>query len=145
MTVRGCVRGSSRVMLLSLITMAIGACVKESHRTIEAPTVASHGTPYDGPKYTLVVGKFQNRSQYLRRRNSSIRICIARCSNDDPSPSRAVCCKRSNSVDADVRMWIERETRQRRNRHFSERVSRVLVDTALPDRTVLRSVVIDNR
>jgi|RhiMethySRZTD1v2_1073278.scaffolds.fasta_scaffold201572_4 SAM-dependent methyltransferase len=28
---------------------------------------------------------------------------------------------------------------------FSERVSRVLVDTALPDKTVLRSVVIDNR
>jgi curli biogenesis system outer membrane secretion channel CsgG len=45
----------------------IGAgCVKESHRTLETSTVASHGTPYTGPRYTLVIGKFQNRSQYLR-------------------------------------------------------------------------------
>jgi len=41
-------------------------CVKESHRTIEASTVASYKTPYSGPTHTLVVGKFQNRSQYLR-------------------------------------------------------------------------------
>ena len=33
---------------------------------VDAPTVASYKTPYGGPKYTLVVANFQNRSQYLR-------------------------------------------------------------------------------
>jgi curli biogenesis system outer membrane secretion channel CsgG len=54
------------VLLASMIAAVVAACVKESHRTLEAPTVASHGTAYGGPRYTLVVGKFQNRSQYLR-------------------------------------------------------------------------------
>lgn len=51
--------------LLMLGVLAVG-CVTESHRTLETPTVASHGTAYGGPVYTVVVGKFQNRSQYLR-------------------------------------------------------------------------------
>ena len=53
--------------LVPLVAAVLAAgCVTESHRALEAPTVASHGTAYDGPTYTLVVGKFQNRSQYLR-------------------------------------------------------------------------------
>lgn len=60
-------RTSDRFLLACAMAATIAAgCVKESHRTLEAPTVASHGTPYNGPTYTLVVGKFQNRSQYLR-------------------------------------------------------------------------------
>jgi curli biogenesis system outer membrane secretion channel CsgG len=55
------------IVLTCVLVGALGAgCVTESHRTLEAPTVASHGTPYGGPRYTLVVGNFQNRSQYLR-------------------------------------------------------------------------------
>ena len=46
--------------------LCVVGCVTESHRVVEAPTVASHGTAYGGPRYTLMVGKFQNRSQYLR-------------------------------------------------------------------------------
>jgi curli biogenesis system outer membrane secretion channel CsgG len=33
---------------------------------VASQTVASHGTAYSGPKYTLVVGNFQNRSSYMR-------------------------------------------------------------------------------
>ena len=57
-----------RRMLLGTMAMSalIAGCVTESHRTIEAPTVASHGTAYGGPRYTLMVGKFQNRSTYMR-------------------------------------------------------------------------------
>jgi curli biogenesis system outer membrane secretion channel CsgG len=53
------------VSVLLLGVLAAG-CVTESHRTLPTPTVASHGTAYHGPVYTVVVGKFQNRSQYLR-------------------------------------------------------------------------------
>lgn len=51
---------------LALVGLVMSGCVTETHRTVETPTVASHGTPYSGPVYALVVGKFQNRSQYLR-------------------------------------------------------------------------------
>lgn len=56
------------LMLGSLAASALlaGACATESHRTLTPQTVASHGTAYSGPKYTLVVGKFQNRSTYMQ-------------------------------------------------------------------------------
>lgn len=55
------------MLLLSAFSLAaLAGCVQESHRTIEAPTVASRNTPYTGTRYTLVVANFQNRSQYLR-------------------------------------------------------------------------------
>jgi len=54
----------------SLLTMAIATllagCATESHRTLQPQQVASAGTPYQGPKNTLMVGKFDNRSSYLR-------------------------------------------------------------------------------
>src|SRR5262245_27965806 len=53
------------LLVLPALTTLVG-CVKESHRTLEAPTVATYNPPYNGTRYTLVVGKFQNRSQYLR-------------------------------------------------------------------------------
>jgi curli biogenesis system outer membrane secretion channel CsgG len=45
---------------------ALGACATESHRTVTPQQVSSAGGPYAGPKSTLVVGKFDNRSSYLR-------------------------------------------------------------------------------
>jgi curli biogenesis system outer membrane secretion channel CsgG len=45
---------------------ALGACATESHRTVTPQQVSSAGSPYAGPKSTLVVGKFDNRSSYLR-------------------------------------------------------------------------------
>ena len=59
-------RGKTTLLGVLVLGWLATGCVTESHRTLEAPTVASHGTAYSGPTYTLVVGKFQNRSQYLR-------------------------------------------------------------------------------
>jgi len=49
-----------------VLVVPLAGCVTESHRTLEPPTVAAHGSAWGGPRYTLMVGKFQNRSQYLR-------------------------------------------------------------------------------
>jgi curli biogenesis system outer membrane secretion channel CsgG len=52
---------------LALAAIAAGAgCATESHRPLPTPQVASAAAPYQGPKSTLMVGKFDNRSSYLR-------------------------------------------------------------------------------
>lgn len=45
---------------------ALAGCVTESHRTVATESVASYQTAYNGPKYTVFVANFDNRSQYLR-------------------------------------------------------------------------------
>jgi curli biogenesis system outer membrane secretion channel CsgG len=52
--------------LLAVCAATLVGCATESHRTITPETVQSHGTAYGGPVYTLVVGKFQNRSSYMQ-------------------------------------------------------------------------------
>lgn len=49
-----------------LLAGIVAACVTESSRTVATPTVATYGTSYSGPKHTLAVGKFDNRSDYMR-------------------------------------------------------------------------------
>ncbi len=44
----------------------LAGCAVESHRALTPDTVASAGTPYNGPKFALVVAKFQNRSTYMQ-------------------------------------------------------------------------------
>lgn len=56
-----CVLSTSLVFL----TLTSG-CATQSHQALQTETVASHGTSYSGPKYVLTVGKFQNRSTYMR-------------------------------------------------------------------------------
>lgn len=53
---------------LSLIGMsvALAGCASESHKTIQPTHVASVGTTYSGPKSKLAVGKFENRTDYMR-------------------------------------------------------------------------------
>jgi curli biogenesis system outer membrane secretion channel CsgG len=53
-------------VLASFLVLAFTGCAVESHRTLTPETVASAGTPYNGPKYALVVAKFQNRSTYMQ-------------------------------------------------------------------------------
>ncbi len=53
-------------LFLGIVAAAFGGCITESHRSVATPTVASHNTPYSGPKYALIVANFENRSQYLR-------------------------------------------------------------------------------
>jgi len=46
--------------------LALAGCATETHRTVAPTAVASAGTVYSGPKHTIVVGKFQNRSTYMQ-------------------------------------------------------------------------------
>lgn len=60
---------SSKILSLCLvlISLTITACAPtQSHRVIEVEKVETAHAPYSGPKSTLVVGKFENRSSYLQ-------------------------------------------------------------------------------
>ena len=61
-------RARSCRLCISATALAVGlvGCATESHQTLQPQQVAVAGTPYQGPKSTLVVGKFDNRSNYLR-------------------------------------------------------------------------------
>ncbi len=52
-------------MALALV-WSLGGCATESHRTVQPQQVTAAGTTSAGPKSTLVVAKFDNRSSYLR-------------------------------------------------------------------------------
>ena len=57
-----------RVLLLSLVAplMLAGCAATETSQALETRKVSSYNTNYSGPRYTLVVGAFQNRSSYQR-------------------------------------------------------------------------------
>lgn len=56
-----------RMILLMLIGgIVLSGCATESHRTVTPQTVVSKNVSYSGSKSTLVVGRFQNRSTYMR-------------------------------------------------------------------------------
>lgn len=56
---------ATRVLIaLALGLVLLSGCASESHRSVQPDTVASYGTAYNGPRYALVVGNFQNRSTY---------------------------------------------------------------------------------
>jgi len=48
------------------VCVVLSGCATESHRTLEVPKVASAGTVYQGVRSPIAVGKFDNRSSYLR-------------------------------------------------------------------------------
>lgn len=53
-------------LLIVIYLCTLAGCATESHRIVEPQTTQVSKTFYSGPKYALVVGKFQNRSAYLR-------------------------------------------------------------------------------
>ena len=54
-------------MLIVFLMVALGGCAAtETHKSLEVQKVASYGTSYSGPKTTLVVGQFNNRSNYMQ-------------------------------------------------------------------------------
>ena len=53
---------TSFIVLITTIT----GCATESHRAIQPQTVSALNTSYSGIKTTLVVGNFQNRSNYMQ-------------------------------------------------------------------------------
>ena len=46
--------------------MLISGCATEQSRTLEVAKVASAGTPYNGTRSPISVGKFDNRSNFMR-------------------------------------------------------------------------------
>jgi curli biogenesis system outer membrane secretion channel CsgG len=59
-------RRRGAVVVLATTLAELAGCATEAHRALEPQPVASAGAPYQGPKSTLVVGKFDTRSSYLR-------------------------------------------------------------------------------
>lgn len=57
---------SGAVALLLLGSLLVAGCATESHEALETYKPASAGKPYNGPKSTLTVGRFDNRSSYTR-------------------------------------------------------------------------------
>lgn len=53
-------------VVASAMTATLVGCATESHKALEVQKTASAGTVYSGPKNTLAVGKFDNRSSYMR-------------------------------------------------------------------------------
>lgn len=49
-----------------IVALTLSACATESHRVLEVPKVNSAGTPYQGTRSPIAVGKFDNRSSYMR-------------------------------------------------------------------------------
>lgn len=56
-----------KILSLGMVVSAlIAGCATESHRAIEPQKVASYGTSYAGERSVLVVGSFQNKSNYMQ-------------------------------------------------------------------------------
>ena len=62
-TIFSCFSGAT---ILLLVTLIFSGCATESHEALETYKPASAATPYNGPKSTLTVGRFDNRSSYIR-------------------------------------------------------------------------------
>lgn len=54
------------IVLSFLLAAGLAGCATETNRVIEAEKVRSYNTSYEGPRYALVIGNFQNRSTYQR-------------------------------------------------------------------------------
>ncbi len=52
------------ISLLSLLTLT--GCATQSHRTVAVEPVVTNTVPYNGPKTTMVVGDFSNKSDYMQ-------------------------------------------------------------------------------
>ncbi len=61
---KGIVRCTYLAAILAAVFM-LSACATESHKVVETESVATHKTSYSGPKHSLAVGKFANRSTYM--------------------------------------------------------------------------------
>jgi curli biogenesis system outer membrane secretion channel CsgG len=54
------------VTVLAAAASLVGCAATETSRAVEAPRVEAAATPYRGPKVSLVVGKFENQSPFMR-------------------------------------------------------------------------------
>ncbi|MGL6473818.1 hypothetical protein ACSZM9_17620 [Aeromonas hydrophila] len=49
-----------------LMTSLLAGCASESSRSLDVPKVASYQSHYQGTRSPISVGKFDNRSSYMR-------------------------------------------------------------------------------
>jgi curli biogenesis system outer membrane secretion channel CsgG len=59
-------RGKYHLLVASAVVIGLGACATESSRTLEVPVVGSARKPHGGKPVAIAVGKFDNRSSYMR-------------------------------------------------------------------------------
>lgn len=59
-------RGKHHVVIAVVVALGLGACATESSRTLDVPVVSSAQKPYAGKPIAIAVGKFDNRSSYMR-------------------------------------------------------------------------------
>ena len=55
-----------KLLLISLATLTLNACVQEGSRTLPIQKVESAARPYAGVRVPVSVGKFDNRSSFMR-------------------------------------------------------------------------------
>lgn len=55
-----------QLVLVLSVCGCLAGCATETNRAIETPQVLAASRPYSGPKNVVVVGKFDNRSNYMR-------------------------------------------------------------------------------
>lgn len=53
-------------LLTSFLAFTLGGCATESSRVLQVPKVAAASTPYVGQRVAISIGKFENRSGFLR-------------------------------------------------------------------------------
>ncbi len=56
----------AKLSLAAAMAATLGGCATETSKALDTPKVESAGSPYNGPRYALAVGKFENRSAFLR-------------------------------------------------------------------------------
>jgi len=56
----------SAALILLAASLQLSGCATESHRTVEVPKVTAAATPYTGERSPISVGKFDNRSNFMR-------------------------------------------------------------------------------
>lgn len=66
MTLQFAARRSFACFLLAAASVLLSGCATEQSRSLDVPKVASVGTPYNGPRSLISVGKFDNRSNFMR-------------------------------------------------------------------------------
>ena len=54
------------ICVAALVAVGAAGCATEASRTLEVPAVAIAQTPYAGKPVNIAVGKFDNRSSYMR-------------------------------------------------------------------------------
>lgn len=64
--IKSAFRGTAGVVWTAFMAFTLAGCATESQRALETPKSVSAQTAYNGPRSTLMIGKFDNRSSYLR-------------------------------------------------------------------------------